>query len=180
VFRKSTVLLSVCLVAFALVPSATIAQDGDTVYCDPAHDTVCEAHQDDQLIITNHWGACRRGLVTVFLKATETQEYTLTAPDGAVVWSVGTEEALDLWGPTEEFWGDALQLCIVQVSTGYISYWEHELGVKDLQPGDYALHFTLSLDHPLIDGLDADGDGRPDQYSGQLQNTDVAIHILED
>jgi hypothetical protein len=180
VFRNSVVLLSICVVAFALVPSATIAQDGHTVYCDPAHDTVCAVHQDEELVITNHWGACRRGLVTVFLKAIEVQEYVLTAADGAVVWSVDTEAAQDLWGPTEEFWGDALQLCIVQVSTGYISYWEHELGVSDLQPGDYTLHFTLSLRHPLIDGLDADGDGRPDQYSGQLQNTDVAIHILED
>lgn len=169
-FRKRIVLMLVCLMALALASSATTAEGNNRVECDPAHATYCEVSPGEQLVITNHWGACRRGLVQAFLRAIEVQEYAL---DGQLLWD--TQEASQYWGPTEQFWDDALQYCTGQVSTGYISYWEHEL---DLGPGDYELHFTLSLEHPLIDGIDRDEDGRPDQYSGQLKNRTVDIHVV--
>jgi len=169
--RKSIVLL-VGLVALALTFSVTMAEESNTEYCHPVFDDHCWVEPGEELVIRHGWLTCRRGLVKAFLMAIEEQEYTL---NGVPLW--GTQEASQYWGPIQEEWTPRLEFCMGHPSTGYRTYWEHEL---DLDPGVHVLHLTLLLRHPIIDGGDWDEDGRPDLFSGQLHDDTVVIHVNGD
>ena len=169
--RKSIVLLLVCLLACALTSSVKTAEAQDVVWCDLYLNTECTVHAGEQLVIGHWWGACHPGLIKAFLRAIEEQEYTL---DGAPLWD--TQEAIQYWGPIEEYADDPfMEPCIGPSLTGYWTHWGHELA---LDPGVHSLRFTLSLGHPVIDGGDWDGDGRPDKYTGQLYDLTVEIEVV--
>lgn len=170
--RKSIVVLLLGLVALALTFSVTMAEESTTEYCHPVFDEECWVEPGDQLIIYHGWLTCRRGLIEAFLMAIEEQEYTL---DGHLLW--GTQETSQYWGPIEEEWVPQIESCMGHPSTGYRTYWEHEL---DLDPGEHELHLSLWLRHPIIDGGDWDGDGHPDWFSGHLHDATVKIHVIGD
>jgi len=46
----------------------------------------------------------------------------------------------------------------------YRAFWQYPLGVLD--PGTYDIASEWTLSEAITDGLDLDGDGQPDEYSG--------------
>jgi hypothetical protein len=169
--RKSIVLLLVGLLAVALSSSVTVAQGQVLI---PANGI--GGHYDVDLsegevpVVFWGWVACSRGHFKAFVKAFDQHEYSLNG-----VPLLTTEQANENWGPVEEA-PAGWDYCIAQGLSPKISWWMYEL---DLEPGEYELHSTAYLAHPVTDGLDIDGDGRPDVYSGEMFDTVNTIHVVE-
>ena len=104
-------------------------------------------------VIRAGWAACTRGLVRVFINASN---FELTLNGEPLL----TPEQVDqLWGPIApcETCPGPCRGKQEPVSAS----WRY---VLDLPPGEYELHSTIWIDHPLIDGGDYDGDGAPDVF----------------
>ena len=72
------------------------------------------------------------------------------------------------WGeiePLENNYGD---------QSHYISTWLYPLGI--LSPGSHVVEIRGILRQPVTDGFDADNDGHPDMYSGEVWQ--FTIHIV--
>ena len=72
------------------------------------------------------------------------------------------------WGeiePLENNYGD---------QSHYISTWLSPLGI--LSPGSHVVEIRGILRQPVTDGFDADNDGQPDMYSGEVWQ--FTIHIV--
>ena len=57
--------------------------------------------------------------------------------------------------------------------------WQYPL--TELGPGEYELHSRIWTDHPLIDGGDYDGDGKPDLFTPEdlYRDTLNTISVVE-
>ncbi len=87
------------------------------------------------------WGAHKRGLIAAYLSAVD-QSLSVNGTPIA--------NANDLYGPVV---GDR--------DSGFATYWN--LALDPLEPGQtYVIDQSLGLTHPIIDGGDYNGDGRPD------------------
>jgi predicted amidohydrolase YtcJ len=93
----------------------------------------------------------------------------------AAVSMTGTLDGLPLpdlngyWGEIESFesnYGD---------HEGFLSNWLYPLGV--LNPGTHTVEVLGSLDQPVTDGYDANDDGQPDEYSGEVWNFTLHIEV---
>jgi hypothetical protein len=173
--RKSIVLLLVVLLAVALSSSVTVADEKQPVYILAYYEGHYDVDLSEQVpVVVNNWVACSKGLVKTFVKAIDRHEYSLTGPGPDFF--LGTEEAQELWGPVEEYPDPEFE-CFAPGLSPKVTYWWY---VPDLEPGDYELHSTESLAHPVIDGFDAyPEDGLPDLYGGELFSTVNTIHVVE-
>ena len=108
-------------------------------------------------VIRSGWGACTGGLVQAYIKASN---YELALDD---VLLLTPEQVDELWGPPEPFVPDPPYEDVCPGKTRPMrARWRHPL--SGLAPGSYQLHSLIWTDHPLIDGGDYDGDGRPDLF----------------
>jgi hypothetical protein len=76
------------------------------------------------------------------------------------------------WGeilPTESAYGDE--------GEDFVSHWLYPLGV--LSPGTHVVEVRAVLNWPVTDGFDLDGDGVPDEYSGDLWDYTIRIIVEE-
>lgn len=114
--------------------------------------------------------ACTSGLVNVFIEASYF-ELELIQSDGSPYLVVTPEEIDDLWSPIERL-NYTYEGCRGGQKSSY-AFWQVRL--SDLPPGDYELHFSGGISHPLTNGGDYDGDGTPDvifpeEWGGETLN----------
>lgn len=150
--------LVMLLVAGLVISTAAVASEPEEVIIVPWRDGVTYEIGPGQLgVIQSGWGACTGGLVQSYIKASN---YEL-ALDGVPL--LTPEQVNELWGPMGPFvpappYEDA---CPGKAKPMRAS-WRYPL--TGLGPGVYELHSLIWTDHPLIDGGDYDGDGRPDLF----------------
>lgn len=133
---------------------------------------VVPLYTDQEIVLGARWGACKAGLVTRFLHAVEL-EWQL---DGVPLFT-SQEEVQQYWGPLATEPDLPVEQCIIPATEIWLSYWQYSLG--EMAAGDYWLLFEYNLKQPVIDGIDSDGDGRPDVYEGTLQTADIVLKITE-
>jgi hypothetical protein len=164
VMVKKVALFALMALLLAVLPPASAAQeevgipialDGSTYYVD----------EPGQVGVLHFgWAACNRGLLPAFINATDLEVYLddqlLLAPD----------QADDLWGPFVPF--TSQDPCIPR-SQPYLSRWRYVLA--GLGPGEYELRSIIRLTHPLPDGWDVDGDGKPEVAPFDIETMNTII-----
>jgi hypothetical protein len=172
--RKMIVIsLLVCLVLSLAFSSALAQPENDSVVINPyLSDPVVNVSMDQDIILGARWGACRRGLVQSFFSAVHL-DWSLTLGDTQYIDPL--QEMDEYWGPIEQDASFPTSACQMKTEAMWLSYWRYPLG--QLGPGDYELHLHYWLDHPVIDGIDNDEDGKLDRYQGTLKDVTIIIHV---
>jgi len=131
------------------------------------------------LLLGAHWGGCVPGLVTEFGRAS-VLEWSI---DGEAIetpadWTRAI--AVD-WNPHP--WAEPdFSACVSKVTArtapyGYWAFWQYPV-VFDA-PGDHVIRLVWSITHPMLDGGDYDGDGRPDIFGLDWGSDDsITIHVV--
>lgn len=116
----------------------------DTIYVQPGQ----------TVILYGRWGACSPGLTLRFRTASDIE----LSLDGASL--LGPEQVRELWGEPEP--GEPSEYCMDGQDLWW-AYWYHSLGT--LESGTtHVLVTSVTLNHPVHDGADYDGDGSPDMF----------------
>lgn len=98
------------------------------------------------------WVACNKGLTQAYINASYIEVYL----DGELL--LAPDQAHDLWEPIVPFLPS--MECCIQRSQSHAAPWHYVLA--GLGPGEYELRSIIALTHPVADGCDVDGDGKPD------------------
>ena len=146
------------LVAGLVISTAAAASEPEEVIITPWRDGNVYTIGPGQIgVIRSGWGACTKGLVRAYIKASN---YEL-ALNGAPL--LTPEQVDELWGPMEPLDPAPPDENVCPGKTKPMrARWRYPL--TDLVPGEYVLHTLIWVDHPLIDGGDYDGDGKPDLF----------------
>lgn len=162
----------VCLV-ITLVYSAALAQS-ENFYIKPYKGENQTIYSDQPIILFARWGACHYGLIQDFLTATN-MSWTLYKGSEVIQSDTDTDQ---YWGPIEQITPGNAKCMGMTPETIPITYWNFPIGRLDA--GEYTLHFTWWLDHPVTDLGDFDDDGRPDFYNGSLfVNVITSITVID-
>lgn len=78
----------------------------------------------------------------------------------------------DYWEMIEPYEGEVSGL-----SEAYISTWLYPLGL--LSPGTHTVEILGTLEQPVTDGYDANNDGQPEEYSGEIFQYTLSIIVEE-
>jgi hypothetical protein len=98
-------------------------------------------------------------------------------------WEVDGVQLFSSDKEVDEFWRliepiDANSECISgHAGQSWVGYWWYSIGSFDDVGGTHIVKLEQSFDHPITDGFDSDGDGRPDLYSGSsgLASTEIVV-----
>jgi hypothetical protein len=141
-----------------------------TVWLDGSY----EVPQGEPVELRAGWASCNPGLVTAFTVASN----WLMTLDGEQL--LTTDDVDELWGPIQIFDPppDFTEDC---VGKGRPAWAEWRYVLSGLEVGTYELHTRVRLDHPVVDGADYDGDGRPDQQTpeGFIRDSEITITVIE-
>lgn len=170
-----SLVLVMLLVASLVIATAAAASEPEEVIITPWMDGQEYTIGPGQLgVIRAGWGACSRGLVQAYINASN---YELSLNDTTLL----TPEQVDeLWGPMGPFVPAPPNEDACPGNTKPMrASWQYPL--TDLAPGTYTLHTLIWIDHPLIDGGDYDGDGKPDLFTPEnlYYNTENTIIVVE-
>lgn len=151
------ILMTLLLAALTLQPAAA-QSEVEEVRIYPWMDGVTYVINPGQIGVIRHgWAACNRGLVQVYIKASNF-DLTLVDADETPHLTLTPGQVDELWGPIEP-WETCPYPCRGRQGPAR-AYWQSVL--PDLAPGEYELRSTIWVDHPVTDGGDWDGDGVPD------------------
>lgn len=162
--------LILLLVAGLAVPIGVAGDEPDPVFIPVwIHNAEYHVYPEQVAVIGWGWAACNPGLVRMFVKAinfevTFNDQGILTPADVDGLWSEVT-----LYDPQPD-WPEC-----VAGGPRAVARWRFEL--PTLEPGRYELRTWWWLDHPIIDGADYDGDGRPDQSTPEDFDNDTLIIV---
>lgn len=163
----ASMLVLLALLAFGTL--ATQAQDGPVEILLSTNGEY-EVPAGQTVILHGRWGACRPGLVRAYIQGSE----TVVTLDGALLLS--PEQIDQLWGPIVV--DEPNEACLMGDAI-YIAHWYYELPYLPPSPDPYVIHTQFFLDHPLIDGGDWDGDGKPDRFAGLFHETENTLLVYE-
>jgi hypothetical protein len=173
--NRSTLYLAMAVLLLATLLISTVAVSADqppveiTLWSADWSPKYHEAGKDQTVILRAGWGACTPGWVYPFVWASNF-EVTL---DGALLLSPNQ---------VDELWSDPAPASGLEAYCGYkqnphSAEWRYQLDTSGLEPGiEYLIHTVVTLDHPVRDGADYDGDGKPDKFPAGLY--DESIHTL--
>jgi hypothetical protein len=170
--KKTIIIVIVLCIALLFVYATAIAQSEDdyVVINPPFSDPVRTASTNQEIIVRTGWAACTKGLVRSYITAAHHDWYL----DDVPLFS-SPDEMVEHWGPIVPWVSPNIEYCIAgNEKTASKVYIEYNLGT--LEVGEYDLRAYHWLDHPVTDGYDADGDGRPDLHKDFRY--DVTIHII--
>jgi hypothetical protein len=165
----------VALVFAALSPLAPIgaSAEEESVIISPIGNRGTEfvVRPFQTIVLRWGWAACTRGLVRAFINALD-ETYVLENDQGE-------QQALQgRWTAVEKASPFPYDCMGGERNKGWVAHWEY--AVKEPLPvGDYLLHSTVALKHPVTDGIDFDGDGSPDLYTEPLFDGDISIHVRD-
>ena len=172
--KKSFLISIVVCLSIILTSSMAMAQTSeDVVVINPIRwDSTQTVYSNQTIVFDFGWAACKRGFIKTFLNANDLS----FSMDGSPLFS-SSAEASQYWGPVQQTPAPAsAEACLGRTpETIWATYWMYTYGT--LNAGDHMLHFTMSVDHPVLDGADYDGNGAPDIFSGTLQDLDLTIHV---
>jgi hypothetical protein len=153
--------LLVCLTITLVFTTALAQEEQNPVYVSPIDGTYFEVSAGDEIVLWNGWVACTRGLATAFLTSFQSS-WEL---DGESLFS-SEEEVAEFWFPLQPH--QPYSECIPEVGrrqTWFAGWW-YPIGSFDDVGNTHTVTLNFWFDHPVTDGFDLDGDGRPDKYSG--------------
>lgn len=165
-----TISLLCCVLLVLAVP--LVQADEPVVITPYVGGPVFYAEAGQEVVIRAGWAACTRGLTEAFTHA------------AAVSMQVDYDGApwLNVEPPSREYWsrpqpsGNSTSACVMQTSNYWSTQWLYSLGT--LEAGEYSLHFVYTISHPLPDGGDYDGDGRPDLFTPETFINEVDVTIV--
>lgn len=167
--RKISAVFIVVLLTIILTSAATAQSEEVVIHPLRDRNKTFTVHVGQVVKIRYGWGAASRGLVQSYINAVD-QEHTL---NGASLFA-SSREAKQYWGPIEPATPATVALCPNKPQdTLFFSYWVYRL--PDLPPGAYNLHTDVSVNHPMIDGCDWDGDGKLDRGDASWWSTITII-----
>jgi hypothetical protein len=156
----------VALLCAAAIPLALLGaaaeEDAIVIHPNGSDGTEFWVRPSDEIVLRWGWGACTRGQVTAFVRALDST-YLLDGIPLQAQWSSPSEDR-SLSG-----------YCTGGKNKGWVAHWEYPLG--NLPPGDHILHSMVVLKHPVTDGIDLNGDGRPDLYNGTRFDEEIIFHV---
>lgn len=170
--RLATMLIVVALV----MPAAHVSTANDAATVGPVYPWLSEWQEftvnvGDTVLLGARWGACSPGLARQGERAISF-DYSLDGVPIATdfVWDRPVAVAWDLPGEAR---------CIAGPSTdGKIWLLFAEYPIVFDAPGNYLIGATVTADRTIIDGIDSDGDGRPDKYSGLLHDVVSIVRVV--
>lgn len=169
--KVGTITLLVCLM-IATVYTAALADNGyPPVYVVPYFLDEVNVYPDQEVILAMPVISCTRGQAVSYLTAIHMD----WMHDGQPLFA-SEEEFAEHWWPI--FPEDQTGCISGQESQGWTAVWVYSLGYYD-ELGDHVVSVEMWLDHPVNDGFDSNGDGRPDIYSGTLGEFTTTIHVVE-
>jgi hypothetical protein len=162
--RLISLVLAILLFSISMSQGAGAQSEPEEVeitvwYTDPDHFDIAPGQV---AVIRAGWAACTPGLVRAFIEASDF-EAILYDDAGQQVIGLTSEDIDRLWGPVVPSPGVQASCQGNQEPDSA----ERRYVLRDLPPGTYTLHSSLRMKHPLIDGGDYDGDGRPDRFYPQ-------------
>jgi hypothetical protein len=170
---RFSAVLSLLLLAGLVVAMGVAGDEPEEVVITVWNGGVYDIDTGDTVVIRAGWGACNPGLVRMFVNAVN---FEVTLDDTIIL---TPEDVDDLWGKVTRYdpqpdWPE----CVGGGPRAYAE-WRSELPM--LEPGSYELRTRWWLEHPIIDGGDYDGDGRPDQSRpGDWGNDSlITIHVSD-
>ncbi len=162
---------------------------GQVAYCAPGHEGFCPGIQPE-----TEPTQVESEPVSIKLFAEEARVAPGTPVELTIGWQSNTQEqvadllaSMDLSGSLDgqplldlnESWGEILSVegAYDDDEEDFVSYWVYPLGV--LSPGTHVAEIRAVLNWPVTDGFDLDGNGVPDEYSGDLWDYTIRIIVEE-
>lgn len=132
------------------------------VFIDPPDGSVdIIVPQGENVVIKTKWVACSRGLSRAW---TRKNVVTFSIDDEPIVSS--RWQSRRHWSrPKPVYIGDEYP-CANGTDIGWFVNWEYDLGVLD--EGVYQVHYEENVRRPFTDGMDYDGNGRPDRIDWHI------------
>jgi hypothetical protein len=126
-----------------------------------------------EVIIRAGWGACTRGLAQASVHAST---ISMEIDYNGIPWVTVEPPSRNYWNQPESTDFTGLNACVMNTKFGWWTEWLYSLGM--LEAGTYDVHFFWTFTHPIPDGGDYDGDGRPDIFSSENFLFDENITIF--
>jgi hypothetical protein len=168
--RKVVLFMLVVLLLAVLLP-VVVAQEQEEVVLSIWNDGMVTIEPEQVAVIRAGWGACNKGLVRAYMNAS----YHEVLLDGESL--LTSDQVDDLWGQVQPS-PVSYEFCI-QEPKPHFAEWRYVLA--DLPPGEHELRSTITVTHPVHDGNDYDGDGKPDMFTPDnfYRETVNTIIVLE-
>jgi hypothetical protein len=159
--RWLTLAAGLCLALTIAVPVSA----ADTVTIRPFSMDTATAKVGQTVVFSAGWGACTKGLDVAFTRAAH------------VEWSIDGKAfpTTTVWTKPVPETSDAFSACLNGLST---IWWVSGQYPTTFEAGTYIVSVVMSMTHPLPDGGDYDGDGKPDLFSGPFAD-DLTLTVTE-
>ncbi len=173
--KKAIATALILFVAVVLAITPVLAQEPVLVFPFFSPPDIDVPAGQEVLVLTG-WVACTRGLVRSFLTSIEVELFL----DGQQQLSV--EEADEIWGPIVDTFPNGEPVdptgCIAgNEGQAWVTLWGYSLGAFDDVGAEHPLGMVWTYGHPVNDGFDLDGDGKPDKYTGSM-DWSTTLHIV--
>lgn len=165
-----SVMLILLLLAGLVLVTGAAGDESTEVVISVARNGSYTIQEGDIVVLRAGWGACSPGLVRAYIAASN-WEVTLDSEP-----LLAPHDVDALWGPVEiiENPPPAWEAC-VGVGRPARAEWRYVL--PGLESGTYVLDTRWWTDHPLIDGGDYNGDGRPDLFTPEMHESVNTITV---
>jgi len=114
------------------------------------------------------WAACNKGLVYAWMNASYFEVWL----DGELL--LTADQVYDLWGSVQP--SPAAEVVCIPKPNFHSAEWRYALA--DLPAGEYELRSISTVTHPVHDGGDYDGDGRPDMFTPETYYMETVNTIV--
>ena len=169
---KKTLAVVIALILLLSAVAAAQAQDETLIYLlwSGAEYTV---NPDDTVYLVFGWYACNQGL----LKAAQNALGLEITVDGEPFYQIVKKDPY--WGAP--FPVGPIEYCIPAASASPVqSNWFFPLDLSQFElDEEYELSTSIWFDHQITDGMDGDGDGKQDFYSGVVYSGTVTLTVTE-